>query len=111
MSEACDLTQKKCRACEGGVEPMTEEQIREMLKSVEGWEYRDGAIEKTFEFKNFYRTIAFVNAVAWIANREDHHPDLQVSYKKCTARFSTHSIGGMSENDFICAAKVNALVM
>ena len=111
MSEACDLTQKKCRACEGGVEPMTEEQIREMLKSVEGWEYKDGAIEKTFEFKNFYRTIAFVNAVAWIANREDHHPDLQVSYKKCTVRFSTHSIGGMSENDFICAAKVNALVM
>jgi 4a-hydroxytetrahydrobiopterin dehydratase len=67
-------------------------------------------IQRTFEFRNFYETIAFVNALAWIANTEDHHPNLAVSYKRCVVQFSTHAVGGLSDNDFICAAKTDALV-
>ncbi len=66
-------------------------------------------IRRTFDFKDYYAGIAFVNAVAWIAHREDHHPDLAVGYDKVTVTFSTHSVGGLSENDFICAAKIDAL--
>ncbi len=67
-------------------------------------------IYRLFKFKNYYETIAFVNAVAWIANQEDHHPDMDVSYNRCLVRYTTHAIGGLSENDFICAAKINALI-
>ncbi len=67
-------------------------------------------ISRDFAFKDFYETVAFVNALAWIANHEDHHPDLEVSYKHCIVHFSTHAVGGLSENDFICAAKADALV-
>jgi 4a-hydroxytetrahydrobiopterin dehydratase len=74
-----------------------------------GWEHEDGAIGKTFSFGNFAETMVFVNGVAWIAEREDHHPDLSVSYDKCRVAYSTHSIGGISGNDFICAAKIEAL--
>jgi len=105
-----DLAEKKCKPCEGDVEPMTEDEARDMLETVEGWDLRDKTIHKTFKFDNFYQTMAFVNAVAWIANREDHHPDLQTGYGSCTVSFSTHSIGGLSENDFISAAKVDALL-
>ena len=83
------------------------------LAGLPGWTlHGDGAdiaIEKTFRFGNFFETMAFVNAVAWIANAEDHHPDLEVGYDYCRMIFSTHSVGGLSENDFICAAKVDAL--
>ncbi len=88
---------------------MSEEQAQKLLPSISGWNINGKRIEKSFKFNNYYKTIAFVNAVAWIANREDHHPDLEVGYGKCMVYFSTHSIGGLSENDFICAAKVNAL--
>ena len=67
-------------------------------------------IRRNFEFTNFHRTISFVNAVAWIANTEDHHPDLEVSYRNCAVNYSTHAIGGLSENDFICAAKIDRLL-
>jgi len=67
-------------------------------------------ISRTFTFRDFHETMSFVNAVAWIANQEGHHPDLTVGYDRCTVRYATHSIGGLSENDFICAAKVNALL-
>ncbi len=66
-------------------------------------------LEREFRFRDFYRTIAFVNAVAWIANGEDHHPDLEVGYSRCRVRYSTHSVGGLSENDFVCAARIDAL--
>lgn len=105
-----ELAQRKCRPCEGGAKPMTEAEIRENLKAVEGWGYERGEITKTFSFKNYYETTAFVNAVAWISHREDHHPEIEFGYKKCRVRYSTHAVGGMSENDFICAAKVNALL-
>ena len=103
------LADQHCRALEGEP-PMTPEQIAEHLAQAPGWALASGAIEKRFDFPDYHRTIAFVNAVAWIAHREDHHPDLLVSYGHCTARFNTHSVGGISINDFICAAKLDALL-
>ena len=67
-------------------------------------------MRRSFRFKNYYQTIAFVNALAWIAHQEDHHPDLEVGYNRCVVNFSTHSVGGLSENDFICAARIDTLV-
>ncbi len=106
---AQDLVRKKCKPCEGGVDPMTEAQIGHMLKGVQGWEFKDGMIRKTYDFKNYYQTMAFVNATAWISHREDHHPDIAVGYNNCTVSYVTHAIKGISENDFICAAKLDAL--
>lgn len=76
----------------------------------DGWKLIDGSIEKTYRFANFHETIGFVNALAWIANREDHHPDLAVSYNRCVVRFNTHDVNGISVSDFFCAAAVDALV-
>ncbi|MFZ2387817.1 MAG: 4a-hydroxytetrahydrobiopterin dehydratase [Polaromonas sp.] len=76
-----------------------------------GWRLIDGALEKTFSFKNFHETIGFVNAVAFIANAENHHPDLAVSYGQCTVRFHTHDVQGISASDFFCASKVDALLL
>ena len=75
-----------------------------------GWRLIDGALEKTFSFKNYHETIGFVNAVAFIANAQDHHPDLAVHFGKCTMRFSTHDVDGISVSDFFCASKVDALL-
>ena len=107
-----ELTAKRCVPCEGGVTPMDAGQARDMLGQVNGWELDEAAreIARTFQFKNYYQTMAFVNALAWIAHSEDHHPDLLVGYNRVQVRFSTHSIGGLSENDFICAAKIDALL-
>lgn len=107
------LTEQKCQACEGGTPPLEADAARELLAQVhDDWQISDDGkvIHRAFKFKNFYHTIAFVNAVAWIANREDHHPDLEVGYNRCLVQFSTHAIGGLSRNDFICAAKVDALL-
>ena len=76
-----------------------------------GWRLIDGALDKTFKFKNFYETMGFVNAVAFIANTEDHHPDLAVSYGQCQVRFNTHDVNGISVSDFFCASKVDALLV
>lgn len=105
-----NLTQKKCKPCEGGTAPMTEAEVAEALKDVQGWVFENGEITRIFEFKNYYETTAFVNAAVFVAHTEDHHPDISFGYKKCQIKYSTHSIGGISENDFICAAKINALV-
>lgn len=75
-----------------------------------GWQLIDGALEKTFSFKNYHETLSFVNAVAFIAHAEDHHPDLAVSYGRCTVRFNTHDVKGISISDFFCASKVDALL-
>ena len=103
-----NLLHARCQA--EGVHAMSDTEIRHHLSEVSGWQVNGGAIEKTFSFKNFYETIAFVNALAWICNSEDHHPDLAVSYNRCVTRFATHSVDGISRNDFICAAKADALV-
>lgn len=75
-----------------------------------GWRLIDGALEKTFTFENYHETIGFVNALAYIANAQDHHPDLGVTYSKCTVRFNTHDVGGISVSDFFCASRVDALL-
>lgn len=103
-----NLLHLKCQALSGA--PMTEAAIRDHLAQVSGWHLHNGAIEKAFSFKNYHETIAFVNALAWVAHTEDHHPELVVSYDRCVLRFNTHSVGGISINDFICAAKADALV-
>ena len=104
-----ELARKKCVPCEGGVAPLTAEQVRPMLKGLQGWALDGGTIAKTYEFKNYFETMAFVNAAAWISHREDHHPDMLVGYNKCRVSYITHAIDGLSENDFICAAKLDAL--
>jgi 4a-hydroxytetrahydrobiopterin dehydratase len=104
-----DLTAKRCQPCEGGVAPYTPAQAAEMLKQVKGWTIEQGRLVKVYPFTNYYQTMAFVNALAWISHREDHHPDLLVGYNKCRVEYMTHAIGGLSENDFICAAKCDAL--
>jgi 4a-hydroxytetrahydrobiopterin dehydratase len=106
---APDLAHKNCKPCEGGVSPLKPEEIALLLKQLDGWEYKNGVITKAYEFKNYYQTMAFVNAAAWISHREDHHPDMMVGYNKCRVDYSTHAIAGLSENDFICAAKLDAL--
>ena len=102
------LLHRTCKPLEG--KPMNEPEIHSHLNEVNGWQYTGGAIEKTFTFKDYLETMAFVNAMAWICHTEDHHPDLSMGYNRCVVRFNTHSVGGVSINDFICAAKVNALV-
>ncbi|MDO8989101.1 MAG: 4a-hydroxytetrahydrobiopterin dehydratase [Sideroxyarcus sp.] len=109
MTNVCDLTNKNCKPCEGGVPALTQDEAKKLLTQLEGWELGNNVIGKTYAFKNYYQTIAFVNAVAWMTHREDHHPDMTVGYNKCRVEYSTHAIGGLSENDFICAAKVDAL--
>lgn len=105
-----DLARKKCAPCEGGVAPLTDAQIGPMLKGLDGWSLEGNTIAKTFHFQNYWETMAFVNATAWVSHREDHHPDLAVGYNRCKVTYVTHAIGGLSENDFICAAKIDALL-
>lgn len=103
------LLTQKCKPLEGG-QPMGPSEIEAHLRQSDGWTLTDGAIEKTYTFKNYHETMAFVNALAWIAHAEDHHPDLLVKYSSCQVRFNTHSVSGISINDFICAAKADALL-
>ncbi len=104
-----ELARKKCQPCEGGVAPLTDGEVRPLLKGLTGWS-RDGkSITRTYQFKNYFETMAFVNAAAWVSHREDHHPDMLVGYKDCRVTYVTHAIDGLSENDFICAAKLDAL--
>ena len=112
MTDLIALADAHCIPRKGSEHKLTEARVRELLPDVPGWELvEDGhALSKTFKFKDYYRTMAFVNALAFIANREDHHPDLSVHYDRCVVRFSTHDVGGLSENDFICAARTEALV-
>jgi 4a-hydroxytetrahydrobiopterin dehydratase len=88
-------------------------EIAPYLAALDGWALQEAKLVKTYAFKNYYQTMAFVNAVAWLSHAEDHHPDLTVSYNRCLVSYQTHSVnggqGGLSENDFICAAKVDAL--
>lgn len=107
---SCDLTKKNCKPCEGGVPPLSAEQIEILMARIQGWECDGGAIAKTYKFKDYYQTMAFVNATAWVSHHEDHHPDLEVGYNQCRVRYHTHAIKGLSENDFICAAKIDALL-
>jgi 4a-hydroxytetrahydrobiopterin dehydratase len=106
------LTEKNCAPCEGGVPPLTPAKAKELRKQLhKDWKIAKDSksLARSLKFKDFYRTMSFVNALAHIANTEDHHPDLKVGYGYCDVAFSTHAIGGLSVNDFICAAKLDRL--
>ncbi len=104
------LKSRKTQPIRKGASALSQSEVSRLLGELPGWETKDSKIARTYSFKNYYETMAFVNAVAWIAHGEDHHPDLEVGFNKCRVTFSTHSVGGLSENDFICAAKVEELL-
>jgi 4a-hydroxytetrahydrobiopterin dehydratase len=108
-----ELTAQRCEPCEGGVAPLTRGEAEALMAQLdEDWSLSEDAkeIRRDYHFKGFNRTMGFVNAVAWIANTENHHPDLEVGWGHCLVRYTTHAIGGLSQNDFICAAKIDALL-
>jgi 4a-hydroxytetrahydrobiopterin dehydratase len=91
------------------VPSLSSAEVTKLMQQLEGWDLFDRLIGKVYNFTNYYQTMAFVNAVAWISHREDHHPDIILSYNKCRVEYTTHAVGGLSENDFICAAKIDVL--
>ena len=106
------LAQRKCQACNGDTRSLERGESEKLLQELSGeWALATDAkaIRRAFAFKDFYRTMSFVNALAHVANIEDHHPDLEVGYNYCRVRFTTHAIKGLSENDFICAAKLDQI--
>lgn len=108
-----ELRDKKCIPCEGGVKALSEAETKPLLTRIDPrWKTVDGGrkLEAGFEFRNYFRTLAFVNAAAYVAIQEDHHPDIAFGYKTATVTFSTHAANGLTENDFICAAKLDALI-
>jgi 4a-hydroxytetrahydrobiopterin dehydratase len=109
-----DLSGRSCKPCEGGVAPLTAAAAQTLMSELaRQWQLAADArsIRREFKFKDFYRTMSFVNALAHVANIEDHHPDLEVGYNYCRVLFTTHAIGGLSENDFICAAKIDRIAL
>lgn len=111
--KSCDLHKKHCLPCEGGVSPLTALEVEERLKCLHADWKLDGTlpeISRDYRFHDYYHTMAFVNAIAWMAHQENHHPDLEVGYNHCCVRYTTHAVRGLSENDFICALKVDALL-
>jgi 4a-hydroxytetrahydrobiopterin dehydratase len=107
-----DLAGRQCVPCTSATGALSPQELEEGLSKLRSWSLSpDGSsIYRTYEFQDYYHTMAFVNAVAWVAHCADHHPDLSVSYKTCRVRYTTHSIGGLSENDLICAARVDRLL-
>ena len=105
------LHERRCAPLPAGTPPLTKEAIDALLEELDGWTHDAAAseIRKSFSFPDYHRTMAFVNAVAWIAITEGHHPDMTFSYGYCVVSYTTHAIGGLSDNDFICAAKVDRL--
>lgn len=110
MTTAQALAQQQCAPRQQAL-PASE--VASLLALLPQWQLQDGQISRTFDFKNYYQTMAFVNALAYMTHRQDHHPELTITYKSCTARYTTHSVnqgaGGLSENDFFCAAKADAI--
>lgn len=106
------LANKRCKPCEGGVVPLRGDQATELLRALhQDWTLSEDGLEisRVFEFPAYSRTLAFTNAVAWIAITEGHHPVLTTSYGSCLVSYTTHAINGLSDNDFICAAKIDRL--
>ena len=109
-----DLHQQQCQACEGIGTALNAEQIKNLMPQIQNeWQVKNQRTElnRTFQFKNYYQTMAFVNALAWVAHQQNHHPDLIVSYNRCDVTWSTHALNGLSMNDFICAAKTDQLLI
>ena len=113
MSQVCNLSEGNCVPCEGGVPRLSADEAREFAKQLHSdWVIADDntSIKRMIKFKGFAKVVLFVNALAWLAEKEGHHPDISFGYGYCDVTFSTHAIGGLSENDFICAAKMDALL-
>lgn len=107
-----ELAQKRCESCEGIGQALNADQIMNLMPQLnKNWQvfHDKKSIQRAYTFNDFYETMGFVNAVAFIANFENHHPDLDIGYNYCTIKFMTHALKGLSQNDFICAAKVDAL--
>ena len=107
-----ELAARRCKPCEGGIPALTPAAAAQLLAQISSaWVLTENAhaIRRDFSFRDFYRTMSFVNALAHLANLEDHHPDLEVGYNYCRVTFTTHAIRGLSENDFVCAAKVDLI--
>ena len=106
-----ELSKIRCIGCEGGIPALTLAEIQQLHPQINQWQIStDGkGISRRFTFKNFYKTMAFVNAIAWIANQENHHPDMEVGFNYCVVKYTTHAVNGLTQNDFICAAKVDNL--
>lgn len=107
-----DLSSRHCESCEGGVEPLTREQADELMRALHSdWSFSDDRFEivRRFKFPSYSRSLGFANAAAWIAIVEGHHPVLTLSYGSCAVSYTTHAIKGLSDNDFICAAKTDRL--
>lgn len=111
MTTINELADRRCQALKGPEHQLDDGAVAERLAALPGWELADEgkAITRTFRFKDYYRTMAFVNALAYVAHDQDHHPDLGVHYDRAVVRYSTHDVGGLSENDFTCAAKAELL--
>lgn len=101
------LIKKRCRPCEGGEPPLSEDKIKEFIKEVPSWSLKDGHLFRAFKFKDFKGSMKFVNSVADIAEAEGHHPNITVRYNRVDIELWTHAVGGLSENDFILAAKID----
>ena len=106
-----ELRRSQCTPLKGAENGLSVTEVQALLALLPGWAQSDDGktISKDYPFKNFYRTMGFANAIAWMANQQDHHPDLDLGYGHCLVRYSTHDVGGLSINDFICAARVEAL--
>lgn len=108
-SPASLLVRHRCRAL-GPDAALDAPSIERLLLQLPEWKVEAGFLARSYTFADHWETMAFVNATAWVTHREDHHPDLSIGYDRCRVRFTTHSVGGLSENDFICAAKFDALL-
>ncbi|HEV3182135.1 MAG TPA: 4a-hydroxytetrahydrobiopterin dehydratase [Steroidobacteraceae bacterium] len=107
-----ELAARRCKPCDAGIAALTPAEAQRLLAQVSSaWVLTENAraIRREFSFRDFYRTMSFVNALAHLANIEDHHPDLEVGYNYCRVTYTTHAIRGLSENDFVCAAKVDLI--
>lgn len=109
MPDLHELAARRCRPRKGPGDAIDDAELERLLQLLPGWKREDGTLAKRFGFSDYYRTLAFVNALAFVAHGEDHHPDLEVGYDRCVVRWSTHDVGGLSENDLICAARTELL--
>jgi 4a-hydroxytetrahydrobiopterin dehydratase len=112
MNATTSLAARHCAPCEGGTTPMTRSEAEAQLAAASGWKLIDGEplkIVRALKFKDFVKAMMFVNAVGWLAEAEGHHPDIHISWNRVRLELYTHSIGGLSENDFIMAAKIDQI--
>lgn len=104
-----NLTDERCLPCEGGMPALTQAETQTLCQHIPEWKLAadNQSISRQFSFKGFYQTMGFINLLAWIAQQERHHPDVQFGYNHCTVTYTTHAISGLSRNDFICATKID----